>query len=128
MERGARTVIPTRRSGGMYYVRERESVREMRGKRKNICVRSALTKNEGKYPENSGGNEVVRGRVRGSLVVARTRSDATEASLAEAQKRWDASVRNGRFMSVTSEEIKSMLNDGWVLLDVRRGVSTQRNT
>ena len=70
---------------------------------------------QGEMEVEGGGVQRSRGEV-----VVRSSSDATEASLADAQKRWDASVRNGRFMSVNSAEIKSMISDGWVLLDVRR--------
>ena len=116
-----------RRNGGIYGGRKRNHTEYNERNGRSVCVKKQEMKNvEGKQQGKNGKMNVEAGGRR-SLVVARSsssRSDATEASLAEAQKRWDASVRNGRFMSVTSAEIKSMLNDGWVLLDVRRQKDT----
>merc|ERR1711990_1215844 len=36
-----------------------------------------------------------------------------------AQSRWEKQVREGRFKSVSTSDVKDMLKDGWTLLDVR---------
>lgn len=48
-----------------------------------------------------------------------TSTDDQARELAAAQRRWEGQVRQGRFRSIGPEEVRGLMKEGWILLDVR---------